>query len=88
MDTVEVAKDWQTDPFIIHEEGDKLIGLGVNDMKGGLAAILSAIQGFTPKGFKLKVVFGADEEKLTFFAVGFRFEPGCRLLIILIKVWI
>ncbi len=62
MDTVEVAKDWESDPCTVLEDGDKLIGLGVNDMKGGLAAILSAIQGFNPNGFKLKVVFGADEE--------------------------
>lgn len=62
MDTVEVAKGWKTDPFDLVQEGDKLYGLGSNDMKGGIAAILHAIKNFETGNYKLKICFAADEE--------------------------
>lgn len=41
-DTVDY-ESWDGDPFTLQENEDRLIGLGACDMKGGLAAMLSAI---------------------------------------------
>jgi acetylornithine deacetylase len=35
--------EWRADPFILREEGDRLIGRGACDMKGFVAAVLSAV---------------------------------------------
>ncbi|MCP4680130.1 MAG: M20 family metallo-hydrolase [Deltaproteobacteria bacterium] len=42
LDTVAPVKSWQTDPFSPVREGDRIIGLGANDAKGCVAAMLSA----------------------------------------------
>lgn len=65
MDTVPAALGWSTDPWTPNINGDKLIGLGSHDMKGGLCAILQAINGFNPIGYKLKVAFLVDEENIS-----------------------
>ncbi len=65
MDTVPVYEGWTTDPFTLVEDGDKLVGRGALDMKAGCAAFLKAVEGFEPKGFKVKLVFGADEENIS-----------------------
>ncbi len=65
MDTVPVYEGWKTDPFVLVEDGDKLIGRGALDMKAGCAAFLKAVEGFEPMGYKLKIVFGADEENIS-----------------------
>jgi acetylornithine deacetylase len=35
--------EWQADPFILRRDGEKLIGRGACDMKGFIAAVLSAV---------------------------------------------
>src|SRR3989338_860680 len=65
LDTVPVYGDWKTDPLVLSEDGDTLNGLGVVDMKGGVVAILKAIENKNISGFKLKVAFGVDEENIS-----------------------
>src|SRR3989344_3853931 len=66
MDTVDVKEGWKTNPFeavIKIENGKQIIyGLGANDMKAGLTAILSAIDKEEIKNYTLKVTFVCDEE--------------------------
>src|SRR3989344_8231254 len=66
MDTVDVKEGWKTNPFeaVIKTENGKQIvyGLGANDMKGGLAAILLAIENEDVSNYQLKVDFVCDEE--------------------------
>ena len=42
-DTVEYIDGWSTDPFTLTEKGDNLYGLGICDMKSGIAARVDAI---------------------------------------------
>lgn len=42
-DTVGVAEGWDTDPFVLTEKDGHLYGLGATDMKGGIAAFMTAI---------------------------------------------
>lgn len=61
LDTVPIANvsDWKTDPFLLTSKGEKLYGLGAYDMKGGIAAFISAIiNSQTPA----KVFLAVDEE--------------------------
>ena len=60
-DTVDY-ESWDGDPFTLQEDGDKLIGLGACDMKGGLAAMLSAISKLDLTKNKLALYFTNDEE--------------------------
>lgn len=60
-DTV-AYESWDGDPFTLQEQGDKLIGLGACDMKGGIAAILSAISKIDLQKNKLALYFTNDEE--------------------------
>ncbi len=65
LDTVPIVPGWKTDPFALSAKGDRLYGLGTWDMKGGLAAILSAVHDFSPHGFTLKLAFVVDEENIS-----------------------
>ena len=58
------ANDWKFDPFKLTRKGDKLIGLGTCDMKGGISSILQAISQIDFKKLKKKLllVFTYDEE--------------------------
>ena len=60
MDTVPAYGDWKGGPLALREEGDRLSGLGVFDMKAGVAAILLACEEKTDR--RLRVVFCVDEE--------------------------
>jgi acetylornithine deacetylase/succinyl-diaminopimelate desuccinylase-like protein len=61
MDTVPPYGEWKGGkPFALREEGDRLSGLGVFDMKAGVAAILCACEEKTER--RLRVVFCVDEE--------------------------
>lgn len=64
-DTVPIYGEWKKDPFTLRVEGDRAIGLGSVDMKGGLVSILKAVEGFRPNNYKLKVCFGVDEENIS-----------------------
>ena len=60
-DTV-AYESWDNDPFTLQEKDGKLIGLGACDMKGGIAAILSAISKLDLEKNKLALYFTNDEE--------------------------
>lgn len=60
-DTVDY-ESWDGDPFTLQENEDRLIGLGACDMKGGLAAMLSAISKLDLTKNKLSLYFTNDEE--------------------------
>lgn len=42
-DTVGIAEGWNSDPFVLTEKEGNLYGLGAIDMKGGIAAFMTAI---------------------------------------------
>ncbi len=50
LDTVPVVDGWDTDPFEPVLDGNRIIGLGSNDMKGGIACILSTIRAVVESG--------------------------------------
>ena len=56
--------DWEYDMFSLTKEGDKQIGLGACDMKGGIAAVLAAIAktNFKSLNKKMMCIFTFDEE--------------------------
>ena len=59
MDTVPVYGSWDTNPHELVEKEGKLYGLGAGDMKGGIAAFLSALEGSDAPAM---VVLTSDEE--------------------------
>lgn len=64
-DTVALGNSWKDyDAMDLTIDGDKLVGLGISDMKGGMAAVLSAVGNFDWKLPKkgLKLYFTFDEE--------------------------
>ena len=63
-DTVEYIEGWNTNPFELTNIEQKLYGLGVCDMKGGIAAMIQAILeiDFTKLKHGMKVYFKYDEE--------------------------
>lgn len=64
-DTVEYIEGWNTNPFKLTEKDDKLYGLGVCDMKGGIAAFLDALLEIDLTNIKngIKLYFTYDEER-------------------------
>ncbi len=60
-DTVDY-ESWDGDPFTLQEFGDKLVGLGACDMKGGVASILAAISKIDLNKNKIALYFTNDEE--------------------------
>ena len=67
-DVVPVAgQDWDTDPFILTEIGDKLYGRGSCDMKGFLACVMTTAP----------VMLKSDLIKPIYFAFSYDEEIGC-----------
>jgi len=66
IDTVPPVKAWNDmglDPYKPVEKDGRLIGLGSDDMKAGIVAILKAVEDIDPCGYKIKIAFGVDEER-------------------------
>ena len=63
-DTVEYIDGWETNPFELTQKGNKLYGLGVADMKGGIAAMIEAVIQTDLSKLKngIKLYFTYDEE--------------------------
>lgn len=78
LDTVQPKTGWKTDPLKAVENNNKLYGLGASDMKGSIAALLSALEKFQQtKG--LMMLFYIDEEYdflgMKRFIKGFKIQP-------------
>lgn len=71
-DTVDVKHGWQSDPFSITRRTvngqERWFGLGANDMKSGLAAVLNAAAQAHAQSYAIKVAFVVDEEFYSFGA--------------------
>jgi acetylornithine deacetylase len=65
LDTVPPCGGWDSPPFKPHLEDGKLIGLGANDAKGSVAAIIMAAREIQHGDFEGSVTFAfvADEER-------------------------
>ncbi len=63
-DTVEFTEGWKYEKFALTKVEDKIYGLGVCDMKSGIAAIISAISQIDFRNFNkgMKLYFTYDEE--------------------------
>lgn len=63
-DTVMAGTDWKTNPFKMKEDNGKLYGLGICDMKGGIAGILQAVleTNWEKVKYGIKLYFTYDEE--------------------------
>ena len=66
LDVVPSGEGWKTNPFECVEQGDRLIGRGTADTKGGLAAVLDALirvnQTYSGTG-NIVLVAASDEEE-------------------------
>lgn len=51
--------------YVVTKKGNKVTGLGVEDMKGGIAIILQTARYAAQNKFPLKVIFGVDEENIS-----------------------
>jgi acetylornithine deacetylase len=59
LDTVPAAHDWDGSPFTLQVQGTRAVGLGACDIKGAVAAMLSAVK--ATKG-DVALLFSTDEE--------------------------
>ncbi|MGZ5564932.1 MAG: M20/M25/M40 family metallo-hydrolase [Chthoniobacterales bacterium] len=62
LDTVPPCDGWTSDPFKLRIDGEKLTGLGANDAKGCVAAMILAARGFEFDG-AVTFAFVAEEER-------------------------
>lgn len=62
MDTVPAGNGWKTNPYVLVKKSDKLYGLGGSDMKGGIAAFLSAV---VRTNAYVKILLTVDEESIS-----------------------
>jgi acetylornithine deacetylase len=54
IDVVDVTEsEWEREPWELTREGDELYGRGVADMKGGIAAVLIAVEALQESGIEL-----------------------------------
>lgn len=64
MDTVPPEKEVKN-PYKIIMKGKQAWGLGTEDMKGGIAAILQTGEYAVAHNYPIKIVFGVDEENIS-----------------------
>lgn len=80
VDTVPDAPGWQSDPFTLQQDGDRLTGLGAADMKGSIAAVLLALQTAQETGLELAydpmLLFCTDEEAGLYPGIRYLAEQG------------
>ena len=78
-DTVEYIDGWNSNPFELIKVDNKLYGLGVCDMKGGIAAMIEAISQIDFKKLKygMKLYFTYDEE-INFGGINDFVEMNCK----------
>ena len=64
LDTVSATEEWTGNPFKLRIEDNKIFGLGVCDMKGGIAAFLKSCSNINKQRLKrgIKLYFTFDEE--------------------------
>ena len=64
LDTVNATEKWKRNPLELTIEDDKIYGLGVCDMKGGISAFLKACSNINKEKLKngVKLFFTYDEE--------------------------
>lgn len=65
VDTVPPDPAWKQNPFLVTIAGGVARGLGVADMKGGLAVILLAAKYAYQHRRPIKLAFGVDEENIS-----------------------
>ena len=65
IDTVKPALDYTRDPFRVEFDGEIARGLGVGDMKGGVACIMCAAVFAAKNRIPAKFIFGVDEENIS-----------------------
>ena len=85
IDTVKPALDYGSDPYSVQFDGDIARGLGVGDMKGGVACILCAAVYAVQSRIAAKFIFGVDEENISAGAhdlVGSGKLSGLRQLVV------
>ncbi len=64
MDTVPVGDLWETNPFILEDQGGKLYGRGTCDTKGGVASLIEAVLTLPDQPtHDIYLLFDGDEEK-------------------------
>lgn len=65
LDTVPPCEGWNGDPFQLRREGEKLIGLGANDAKGCVAAIMIGARALHDQEIEGSITFAfvAEEER-------------------------
>lgn len=60
-DTVKASNNWSYNPYTLTLKNDLMFGLGVSDMKGGIAALLTALNELDKK-YPCTIYFTYDEE--------------------------
>ncbi|MFT8775239.1 MAG: M20/M25/M40 family metallo-hydrolase [Gluconacetobacter liquefaciens] len=80
VDTVPPAEGWQSDPFVLEQHDDRLVGLGAADTKGPMAAALLALEAARVCGLRMRynpvLLFCTDEEGGLYPGVRYLAEQG------------
>jgi len=60
IDTVPSGEGWNSNPFKLRKDGQRVTGLGTSDIKGAAACILAGLDNIAPKD--VAILFSGDEE--------------------------